>query len=124
MSTFNIRGNKEVAAVVPTPSRPGAYAKNVANMFKDFNLFFIESSGKYFNYSKSLNFGVKIALETDPKMGHNQPGFRNANWGGQNPSLARIRALTRLFLGSVGWRGSLSASCGPLGRRPLRRPRE
>jgi len=67
MSAFNMRGNKEVAVVVPTPSRSGAHAKNVANMFKDFNLFFVESSGKYFNYSKSLNFGVKIALETDPK---------------------------------------------------------
>jgi hypothetical protein len=68
ISLHKIRFTKSdrIVVVVPTSSINGKLAKDVANVFNPLPIVFVESAGRYFNYSRSVNAGVREALTIDP----------------------------------------------------------
>lgn len=61
--------NSEIVVVVPTISHLGTRAKNCVNqVYEDLTVILVESGiSKYFNYARSVNFGLKKALQYNPK---------------------------------------------------------
>jgi hypothetical protein len=68
INIYHRPGDKDVAIVVPTSNINGKYAIQTSKIFERFSQFFVVSSGKYFNYSKSVNAGIKAALEISPRF--------------------------------------------------------
>jgi hypothetical protein len=66
LRTLRFTGVDKIVVVVPTRSAVGRTANYIANVFSPLPIVFVESAGRYFNYSKSVNAGVKEALTGDP----------------------------------------------------------
>ncbi|MGC8725978.1 MAG: hypothetical protein ACP5RS_05330, partial [Thermoplasmata archaeon] len=68
---IEVQGNKEIIVVIPTADYNGEYAKRCREViFKGLHIIFVESGNyhdPYFNYAKNANFGVKKAIEYNPK---------------------------------------------------------
>ena len=65
---YIVNGSKDVVVVVPTANYNSAlavYCRN--NLFNGLQIIFVESNGKYFNYSHSVNKGIEVALTFNPK---------------------------------------------------------
>ncbi|PYB68456.1 hypothetical protein DMB44_03705 [Thermoplasma sp. Kam2015] len=66
-----VEGDKDIIVVIPTADFNGKYAKTCREeIFKGLHMVFIESGeipDPYFNYSHSVNVGVKKAMEYEPK---------------------------------------------------------
>ncbi|BFI73650.1 hypothetical protein YN1_6370 [Nanoarchaeota archaeon] len=60
-------GNSDIVFVIPTPNANDELTQNLSKSLNGFHQIFVESSGKYFNYAKSINRGVKEALKYNPK---------------------------------------------------------
>jgi GT2 family glycosyltransferase len=68
MKIYEVEGEKDIVIVIPTANHDGEYARNCANeIFKGQQIIFVESSGPFFNYARSCNFGLKYALKYKPK---------------------------------------------------------
>ena len=66
-----VEGDKDIVVVIPTADVNGKYAKECReNIFKGLSIVFVGSSGKgdfYFNFAHYVNFGIKKAMEYNPK---------------------------------------------------------
>jgi hypothetical protein len=63
-----VEGSREdYVFVVPTPDINCKNARNVARLFRGAIVLFVESSGRYFNYAKSINRGLAEALKFNPE---------------------------------------------------------
>jgi hypothetical protein len=60
-------GDTDIVVVVLTANNKSKYALNSSKLYKGQKIIFVESSGPYFNYSKSANCGLKYALKFKPK---------------------------------------------------------
>ena len=68
MKIYEVEGDKDIVVVIPTANHEGELAKNCANnIFKGQQIVFVESSGPFFNYARSCNYGLKYALKYNPK---------------------------------------------------------
>lgn len=65
-SIYEIQGNTEIVFVVPTANAKGEHAKYINKIFHNYHRIFVESKGKYFNFAKSVNAGIKEAIKYDP----------------------------------------------------------
>lgn len=69
-SLYEVEGSKDVVVVIPTKSHDSIHAKNCTdNIFKGMHIVFVESGddNKHFNYASNCNFGMRKALEYEPK---------------------------------------------------------
>lgn len=66
---FQQDGNHDITVVIPTRDHRSELAENCAtNVFHGLQLLFVESGNtKDFNYAQNVNWGIKKALEFDPK---------------------------------------------------------
>lgn len=64
---YEFEGDSEIVIVVPTSDINNENSKYIRKTFNKNHLIFIESKGKYFNFSRSVNEGVKIAMKYNPK---------------------------------------------------------
>ena len=55
--------NSDITVVIPTMDTNGKYSEDMISFFHPLDVVLVESSGKYFNYSRSLNAGIRIAQE-------------------------------------------------------------
>ena len=66
-----VDGDKKIIVVIPTADFNGKYAKECRdNIFKGLHMIFVESGeipDSYFNYAHNCNFGIKKAMEYNPK---------------------------------------------------------
>lgn len=63
-----IDGPKDVVIVIPTRSIDSEFARYCQNiLFKGFHIIFAASQGGRFNYSYSVNIGIKEAIKHEPK---------------------------------------------------------
>jgi len=62
-----IEGDSEVVVVIPTANVKSELARKVAKIYKGLHIIFVESNGQYFNYARSVNYGVKHSLSLLPK---------------------------------------------------------
>lgn len=60
-------GDSEVIFIVPTPDIKDKLTINLLESIKDSHTILVESKGKYFNYARSVNKGVTIALKYNPR---------------------------------------------------------
>jgi GT2 family glycosyltransferase len=60
-------GNDDIAVVVPTADVKSARAKEVMRIFSGAKIVMVESKGRFFNYARSVNKGVSVALESSPR---------------------------------------------------------
>ena len=68
MKIYEVEGDKDIVVVIPTANHEGELAKNCANnIFKGQQIIFVESNGPFFNYARSCNYGLKHALNYNPK---------------------------------------------------------
>ena len=67
INVYEKEGNSEVIFVVPTANINDELTINFKNSIKDYHAIFVESSGKYFNFARSVNRGIRIALRYNPK---------------------------------------------------------
>ena len=58
--------DKSTIVVVPTMDTNGPLASTVNKLYDPIPVVFVESSGEYFNYSRSVNRGIRFALEHNP----------------------------------------------------------
>ncbi|MCW6159760.1 MAG: hypothetical protein LVQ95_01570 [Candidatus Micrarchaeales archaeon] len=66
MRIFEQEGDKSIIIVIPTPDVNGARATFCKGFYSDFHIIFVESSGRYFNFARSCDLGVKLALKYSP----------------------------------------------------------
>jgi hypothetical protein len=59
--------NGDVVVVIPTKSVNSPLAREAREVFKPLPVVFVESSGKYFNYARSVNAGIERVMEYRPK---------------------------------------------------------
>ncbi|QGA68900.1 hypothetical protein [Sulfolobus sp. E11-6] len=64
---YEFEGDSEVVFVIPTSDVNNQFSNYIKRTFKKYHLIFVESRGRYFNFSKSVNEGVKIAMKYKPK---------------------------------------------------------
>lgn len=58
----------DAVVVIPTADANGQFAVSCSNsFFNGFKIIFVQSSGPFFNVSRSVDFGVRHALKYDPK---------------------------------------------------------
>jgi hypothetical protein len=66
-----VEGDKEIIVVIPTADFNGVYARECReNIFRGLHIVFVGSGGKadfYFNFAHYVNFGIKKAMEYNPK---------------------------------------------------------
>ena len=68
MKIYEVEGDKDIIIVIPTADHNGKFAKSCADeIFKGQKIIFVESSGKFFNFARSVNDGVKYALKYKPR---------------------------------------------------------
>ena len=67
MEIFEVEGEKDIVFVIPTADHNGELANNCKEIFRGQQIIFVESSGPFFNYARSCNFGLKYALKYKPK---------------------------------------------------------
>ena len=67
IKVHEIEGDTEVVVVIPTANVRSELAKKVAKLYEGLHIIFVESSGQYFNYARSVNYGVKHSLSLSPK---------------------------------------------------------
>ena len=60
-------GDSEIVFIIPTPDIKDKLTINLLESIKNFHTILVESKGKYFNYARSVNRGIKIALKYNPK---------------------------------------------------------
>ncbi len=60
---YEMPGDTEIVVIVPTAGHEGIYARNIKEIFRGLHIIFVESSGPYFSYSYSCNYGFKYALK-------------------------------------------------------------
>lgn len=60
-------GDSEIVFIVPTPDIKDKLTINLLESIKNFHAILVESKGKYFNYARSVNKGVAIALKYNPR---------------------------------------------------------
>lgn len=61
------RENLPIVAVVPTASIDGVLAKSFSSHFPEIDVVFVESQGPRFNFSHSMNIGIREALTLGKK---------------------------------------------------------
>ena len=66
------RGNadSEIKFIIPTIDPNSIICKNIEKIYNNYTVFFIESAGKYFNYSKAINHGINHVLKNDDNTSH------------------------------------------------------
>jgi hypothetical protein len=52
--------------IIPTPDVKDKLTLSLLGSIKNFHTILVESKDKYFNYAKSVNEGVSIALKYNP----------------------------------------------------------
>ena len=67
MSTVEENRDASVAVIVPTRDATSRSARSVSAIFRPAKLYFVESSGKFFNYATSMNAGIREALKNNPE---------------------------------------------------------
>ncbi|MUM65634.1 hypothetical protein D1867_10345 [Acidianus infernus] len=60
-------GNDDVAVVIPTADVESQRAKESMRIFSGAKIVMVESKGNFFNYARSVNKGVSVALESSPR---------------------------------------------------------
>lgn len=56
-----------IVVVIPTADSKSSLAREASRIFKPIDIILVESQGKYFNYARSMNFGIDSALRKDPE---------------------------------------------------------
>ncbi len=67
LKIYEFEGDKNIVIVIPTADHEGKYAKHCVDIFKGQQIIFVESSGPFFNYARSCNYGIEYALKYKPK---------------------------------------------------------
>ena len=67
INVIEIGGNSDIVFIIPTPDVKDKLTLSLLDSIKNFHTILVESKGKYFNYAKSVNKGVSIALKYNPK---------------------------------------------------------
>ncbi|AWR99383.1 hypothetical protein [Metallosphaera hakonensis] len=67
ISIFEINGDEEIVVVIPTADVNGSKARESSEVFRGSKIILVESKGSLFNYARSVNAGVKYALNFSPK---------------------------------------------------------
>ncbi|WP_338598391.1 hypothetical protein V6M85_07315 [Sulfolobus tengchongensis] len=62
-----VEGDKEIIAVIPTADASGKLASTVKALYKEIHIIYVESKGPFFNYARSVNAGVKYAMQYSPR---------------------------------------------------------
>ncbi|MCW1312495.1 MAG: hypothetical protein OH338_03645 [Candidatus Parvarchaeota archaeon] len=57
------KGSEKVCVIIPTANHNSIYAKTAKKIYKGFTIIFVESNGPYFNFARSVNRGLKYALD-------------------------------------------------------------
>jgi len=60
-------GDSEIVFIIPTPDIKDKLTINLLESIKNFHTILVESKGKDFNYARSVNKGVAIALKYNPR---------------------------------------------------------
>lgn len=60
-------GDKSITFVIPTPNVNSKLVLDLLESINKFKAILVESSGQYFNFARSVNKGVKKALEYNPR---------------------------------------------------------
>ena len=67
-SIYEVSGNKNYIVLIPTKDHTGPYASNCLKIYKGLHIVFLESTGPFFSYARTINFGFKyIATKYKPK---------------------------------------------------------
>ena len=66
MRIYEQVGSKNIIIVIPTPDADGAHAAFCKGFYAGFHIIFVESNGRYFNFARSCNLGIKLALKYNP----------------------------------------------------------
>lgn len=67
VKTTILRNDDDIVVVVPTADINNTNSKKIINTYKDYTIVFVESRGKYFNFSHSMNIGIEAAISLNPK---------------------------------------------------------
>ncbi len=61
------RGNKEsdIKLIIPTMNPNSDLCKKLEKAYNNYSIFFIQSSGNYFNYAKSMNYGIEHIFKNE-----------------------------------------------------------
>ena len=61
------RGNadSEIKFIIPTMDPNSIICKNIEKIYNNYSIFFIESQGKFFNYSKAINVGIDHVIKNE-----------------------------------------------------------
>jgi hypothetical protein len=62
-----VEGDSEVVVVIPTADSEGSFAKRAASLYKGLHVVLVESRGQFFNYARSVNAGLRRAVELSPR---------------------------------------------------------
>lgn len=67
-SVYEESGNKNYIVLIPTKNHLGQYSRNCLKIYKGLQIIFLESTGPFFSYARTINFGLKyIATKYKPK---------------------------------------------------------
>lgn len=61
MRIYEVEGDKDVVVVIPTANVKSELARKVMELYKGLHIVFVESNGQYFNYARSVNYGIEWA---------------------------------------------------------------
>ena len=64
---YNFEHEKVIIIIIPTSDILNDRIKKIISFFKHIPIIIVESSGPFFNFSKSMNRGIEIALEDEPE---------------------------------------------------------
>ncbi len=66
VKTTILRNDDRIVIVVPTADINNGNAKRIKNVYKDYTIILVESRGKFFNFSYSMNVGIEKAISLNP----------------------------------------------------------
>lgn len=64
---YNFENEKCIIVVIPTANILSDRVSRIIKLFSYLPIIVVESSGQFFNFSKSMNRGIEIALEYEPE---------------------------------------------------------
>ncbi len=59
---FNGNEHSNIQFVIPTMNTESDLCRNITKKYNDYGITFVKSSGQFFNYSRSINYGIESVL--------------------------------------------------------------
>ena len=67
VKTTILHNDDSIVLVVPTSDINNIHSRQIKDTYKAYTIVFVESKGKYFNFSHSMNIGIEKAITLNPQ---------------------------------------------------------